>query len=187
MDAVTIFGEDVPCGTYLLHMQVEWDLWVRYGRFQQGQPVFTPAGVYLYVGSALGQKGASSLARRLLRHATRVNGPPQAIRAEMVSQFTAVNLGHNLQPPAVKTLHWHVDYLLEETAVSLTHITLIRSPQQLEEKMARFLEETAVCHMIAKGLGAGDTAVDSHLFHLEKGTDLRPELALFIEALCTAI
>ena len=68
-------------GVYLLHLNVAVPIAVTFGRFQRGQPIPILAGDYLYIGSALGQRGATTLAGRLLRHTTRsVDRPPHAIQ-----------------------------------------------------------------------------------------------------------
>ncbi len=160
MDPVIIFGEPVPTGTYILRLWLDGDLRVRFGRFGE---LLLPGGAYLYVGSAMGQKGASSLARRLLRHGTRAAGPPHPIRTVMARRFTAANLGQNLQPPPGKRLHWHIDYLLEETAVTLTHVLVIRSRARLETAVARCLNADPRTFAPAPGLGASDDPRSTHL------------------------
>lgn len=160
MNPIIIFGEPVPTGTYILRVWVDAALRLCFGRFGV---VALPRGAYLYVGSAMGQQGSSSLARRLLRHATRAAGPPQPIREEMIKWFTAVNLAQNLQPPTQKRLHWHVDYLLEETAVTLSHVLVIRSRTRLETAVARSLAADPHTFIPAPGLGATDAAGDTHL------------------------
>ncbi|HFQ94091.1 MAG TPA: GIY-YIG nuclease family protein [Anaerolineae bacterium] len=163
MNPVVIFGEPVPTGTYILRLWAAADLRLRFGRFGK---VALPRGAYLYVGSAMGEMGASSLARRLLRHATRAAGPPHPIREEMIKWFMAVNLGENLRPPTQKRLHWHIDYLLEDTAVSLTHILVIRSQTRLETAVARRLNADSRTFTPAPGLGATDDTGSTHLLGL---------------------
>lgn len=161
----TFLGGASRGGTYLLRMEVAAPLRVRFGRFRQGQPLALPAGSYLYVGSALAQKGHASLARRLLRHATRSGERPfHPIRAQMVRLFPQVGLADApLRPPPAKKLHWHVDYLLDETAVSLTHVIILRRPQPLETAVAQMLlADTAVTTPIP-GLGAQDHPHATHL------------------------
>lgn len=164
-ETIIVIGEaGEQRGAYLLRLLVERDLALRFGRFAGGRPLPVPAGVYVYVGSAMGRQGASSLAHRLLRHATRSTGAPQPVRAEMAAGFRDVGLGPaDLRPPRRKTLFWHVDYLLEETAVALTHVLVWRSGRRLEDAIARLLladEETAV---LWPGLGASDARGQTHL------------------------
>lgn len=175
-DPLTCFGERQPVGTYLLHLQVSDDLRICYGRFQQGRPLFTPAGPYLYVGSALSQRGATSLARRLLRHATRANGPPHPIRPHLQAIF-------NCQPPAAKRLHWHIDFLLEQTAVSLRHATLLFSATPQETAVARWLQQHPATAPLAPGLGASDHPRQSHLLAIGEDPLFRTELERFLTSL----
>ena len=83
----------------------------------------------------------------------------------------AVNLGQNLQLPAQKRLHWHIDYLLEDTAVSLTHILVIRSRTRLETAVARSLNADPRTFAPAPGLGATDDAGSTHLLGIYESTE----------------
>lgn len=161
---LTLLGKAYPGGTYLLRMQVARTVAVQYGRFSP-QPIATNAGEVVYLGSALGQRGASTLARRLLRHAARSGGlPPHPIGTELESAF-------GLSLPLRKTLRWHVDYLLQETAVALTHILAIRSPQRLEPALGQWLNQQPHLHPVAPGLGASDARHVTHLLYSATSLD----------------
>lgn len=161
---LTFFGDRVlGCGTYLLHICVKTDLSIQYGRFHQGQPIETPAGQYLYIGSALGRKGGASLPHRLLRHTTRAAGPPHPIGQALADAF-------QMEAPAAKRLRWHVDYLVEETAVAIHHITIIQNRQRLESDIARILTNLPECRPLAPGLGATDDPGLSHILRLQNIT-----------------
>lgn len=166
---ITLLGGSSRGGTYLLHVTVERPLTVTFGRFQQGWPIPVPAGRYLYVGSALADKGSASLARRMLRHATRTGERPfHPIRAAMLTTFPAIGLADApLRPPAHKTLRWHVDYLLECADAALTHVTILRSPRRLEPAVARLLAADDVTTPLAAGLGAGDSRGETHLLRID--------------------
>ncbi len=158
---LTFFGDRaLVCGTYLLHICVRKGLWIRYGRFHQGQPIETPAGQYLYIGSALGRNGAASLPHRLLRHTTRAAALPHPIRQTVTDAF-------QMEAPAAKRLRWHVDYLVEETSVAIHHITIIQNRQRLESDIARILTNLPECRPLAPGLGATDDPGLSHILRLQ--------------------
>jgi len=162
--SLTFFGDPgVISGTYLLHLQNEKDVWVKYGRFRRGELISTPAGQYLYIGSALAREGGASLPRRLLRHATRSAGPPHSIRQHLIEYFA-------MKPPASKRLHWHVDYLLEETAVNIYHITLIQDRRRLEGIIAQNLNRHPAALPLATGLGATDDPGLTHILYLQNLT-----------------
>ncbi|MCB8984136.1 MAG: DUF123 domain-containing protein [Ardenticatenaceae bacterium] len=163
MDPITIIGCEGKGGVYLLRLRIAEPLAVAFGRFRQGQPQPLPAGEMVYVGSALG-----GLAARLLHHATRTHGrPPQPIRTTMLAEFPALGLaGANLRPPTGKKLHWHVDYLLDETAVTLTHVILLRTPARLEVPLGRWLGAQPETAVIAPGLGARDVRGSTHLLRI---------------------
>ncbi len=160
MQPITVSGDEGVGGAYLLRLRLSEPLAVAFGRFRQGEPLPLPPGEMIYVGSAL-----RGLAARLLRHATRTGGrPPQAIRDAMIAEFPALGLANGRwRAPVGKKLHWHVDYLLDETAVTLTHVLLIRSPQRLEEPLARWLNAQPETLAIAPGLGASDAQGSTHL------------------------
>ncbi|MBE2199616.1 MAG: GIY-YIG nuclease family protein [Anaerolinea sp.] len=145
-------------GSYLLRIEVADELVVRFGHFQGGEVVRAPAGVYVYVGSAL-----RGLGSRLLRHASRSQFDAQTIYTPMQSHFQEWGLTSPGWRPRPKTLCWHVDYLLEETAVTLTHVLLIRSQQNWEREVARLLLAEEGVRPLARGLGASDDQGQTHL------------------------
>lgn len=163
---VTILGGAEESGAYLLGMRAREPLALAFGRFRGGRPIPLPAGTYLYVGSAMGTKGASSLARRLVRHATRSGDrPAHTIRAEMIARFATAGLGRgDLRPRSAKSLFWHVDYLLDPLAVSLTHVLAVRAPGRLEATLARLVADRPYTEIPVPGLGASDTRDGTHLF-----------------------
>ena len=163
---LTVVGEQVQSGAYILRIRVKTPLALAFGRFRGGATVPLPAGDYLYVGSAMGRRGASSLARRLVRHATRSGDrAPHPIRAQMLETFARHGLGSgDLRPRRAKSLHWHVDYLLDPLAVSLTHVLAVRSTVRLEEAMAELVANRPYTSLPAPGLGASDTRGGTHLF-----------------------
>lgn len=167
-ESLCCWGHGAQGGTYLLRLTVHQPLAVCFGRFQAGRRVAVPQGDYLYVGSALAQKGATSLARRLLRHASRSNGQkPQLIRQKMLDLFPKIDLGPTpLHPPTNKKLRWHVDYLLDEPFTELTAVYIIRSPQRVEESITRWLLALPDVSPIVPGLGATDDPGGTHLLRV---------------------
>jgi len=185
MNPVTFWGNDSQRGTYLLWMRAREETVVSFGRFRGGLPVTIAAGRYVYVGSAMGRSGATALAGRLLRHATRAGGqPPHAIRDAMVKSFATVGLGNPpLRPPSLKRLHWHVDYLLDEPAVALERVAVIRAEARLESVLARQLAALPGASPLLIGLGAGDAPGETHLLRLDDGAILPTEFAPSAEIL----
>lgn len=184
----TLLGDDSRGGAYLLRMWVERPLSVVFGRFKQGQPIDVPAGTVAYIGSALGKKGSSSLARRLLRHASRHAAQrPHSIQAYLVEFLAATGLSDGrLPPPARKTLRWHVDYLLEETGVNLDHIVIIRSETPLEKPLARLLAADSATSPLVPGLGATDNPGYAHLLRIPAESTWWTALPAKIERLLPA-
>jgi len=171
------WGRGSQGGTYLLRLTVSQSISVCFGRFKAGEPVAVPRGNYLYVGSALAQKGATSLAQRLLRHASRSDArEAQPIRQKMLDLFPRIGLGANsLYPPIGKRLHWHVDFLLDEPVVELTAVYLIRTVQENlredgkrrgEKTIARWLLTLPEVSPLAPGLGATDDPGRTHLLRV---------------------
>ncbi|MCA9973989.1 MAG: DUF123 domain-containing protein [Anaerolineales bacterium] len=161
MQKITMLGDEEKAGAYVLRLVVARGVAVRFGRFRGGAALPVPAGVYAYVGSALGGVGP-----RLLRHASRSQSEPHAIHPVLLARFAVLGLVRPGYRAASKRLHWHVDYLLEETAVDLTHVLVVRSRQPLEARLADLLlAETAVAPLAA-GLGATDFPGRTHLLRI---------------------
>lgn len=79
-------GKDLQQGSYLLRIRVAEALCIPFGRFKGGKLIAIEPGPYSYVGSSLAQSGATCLARRLIRHATRTGDRvPQPIAPTIVT------------------------------------------------------------------------------------------------------
>lgn len=163
--SIHIIGNDSQAGTYILRICLKEDTTLQFGRFKQGKRISLPAGDYVYIGSALAEKGSTSLARRLIRHATRSGDKPlHAIRKKMIHQFAECGLGSgNLLPRQGKTLHWNVDFLLDLQSAEIVNIIAIRSPERLENRIAKWLEGNPQTDIIEPGLGANDAPGATHL------------------------
>lgn len=160
------FGNNSRQGTYALFIALSKELGLSFGKFLKGKSISLEPGIYLYIGSALGENAAAMpLARRLVRHASRSGGKaPHKIRNEMICFFQENNLAtKDFQPPPDKKLHWHIDYLLDSLNTQILKAYIIRSPLRMEtavSDMVLSLDETFV---IARKLGAGDTRSGTHL------------------------
>ncbi len=174
VDPILIFGNDAQSGSYILRLKVHNPLEMAFGRFKRGKRIAVLAGRYVYVGSAMGEKGSASLGRRLLRHATRSGDKaPHAIRAVMLSRFKAIGLGSgDLRPPTGKKLHWNVDYLLDHPAVELSGALIFRSETRLEATLAKLLADDPATFALEKGLGANDAPGQTHLLGVYAGREL---------------
>ena len=159
MEGVVLLGPDLSSGVYVLWIDVRAQCGVCFGRFAGGRPVTLAAGPYLYVGSAMGTRGASTLARRLLRHATRGDGAAHPVRP-------ALQAGVGQLPPGQKRLRWHVDYLLDHPAADLTGILALRTNVPREAELADMLAQQAWIEPVAPGLGASDHRGSSHLLRV---------------------
>ena len=180
-------GAFTAAGTYLLHIELAQPAQVAFGKFQRGRMWQMPAGDYIYVGSALGQRGAMTLPRRLMRHASRGEGqPPQPIRAELAQVFAAVDMARLAQPPQrPKRLYWHVDYLLELPAARLANVVALGDGVRRESEWAHWLAAQPAVRLIAPGLGARDLPGETHLWRLLEAdwwqTTLLPYCAALVE------
>ena len=165
---IVIIGDESYAGTYILRIRLKKDTALRFGRFKKGKLISTPAGEYAYIGSALAEKGATTLARRLVRHATRSGDQrPHRIRETMLCRFAECGLGdENLLPQRGKTLHWNVDFLLDLPSAELVGISAIRSRKRLEDRLAKRLEEDSHTEVIERGLGANDVPGNTHLLRV---------------------
>ncbi|MCG9128127.1 DUF123 domain-containing protein [Candidatus Poribacteria bacterium] len=162
---IRIIGENTQAGTYILRFQLKSEIELQFGRFKKGKLIHLNAGIYTYVGSALSEKGATSLARRLVRHATRSDEkPPHSIRDEMVRLFKEIELGpQNPLPKNGKKLFWNIYHLLDLDRVEIKNIIAIRSTTRLENNIAEFLEQDSGTEIIEKSLGANDSPKNTHI------------------------
>ena len=168
--SICIVGDDSQAGTYILRIRLKENTTLQFGRFKKGKLISLPAGAYTYVGSALSEKGATSLARRLVRHATRSGDkPPHTIRKKMIHQFAKCGLGSgNLLPRQGKTLYWNVDFLLDLQSAEIINIFAIRSAERLENRIAKWLEGDPRTNIIEPGLGANDVPGNTHLLRVRE-------------------
>ena len=166
--SICIIGDDSQAGTYVLRIRLKENTTLQFGRFKKGKLISLPAGDYIYIGSALSEKGATSLARRLIRHATRSGDKPaHAIREKMINQFAKCRLGNgDLLPRHGKTLHWNVDFLLDLQSAALINVFAIRSSRRLENRIAKWLEHDPHTDIIEPGLGANDAPGNTHLLRV---------------------
>ena len=164
--SIRCFGENFRQGTYVLFVTLSEMQNIVFGRFLGGAKLSFQPGVYLYIGSALGNRSASApLARRLVRHATRSAGnPAHLLRERMVDVFLENGLAlPGFSPPAEKKLHWHVDYLLDNRHAEITTVIAIRSKKRLEGTLSDLVASFDETFPVATGLGARDTKNSTHL------------------------
>ena len=168
--SIVIIGNDSQAGTYLLRIHLKENITLKFGRFKKGKLISLPTGDYVYIGSALSEKGATSLARRLIRHATRTGDKlPHPIREKMINRFIECGLGHrDLLPKHGKTLHWNIDFLLDLQSAELANIFAIRSTERLENRLAKRLERDPHTEIIERGLGANDAPGATHLLRIRE-------------------
>jgi Uri superfamily endonuclease len=188
VNEIIMVGGAEPCGAYVLRLAIAEALQVRFGRFQSGVPVAVPGGEALYVGSAMARRGSGTLARRLLRHATRTDAlRPQAVRPALLEALRAADFGvPGVNPPAGKRPFWHIDFLLEEPAVTLAQIFIVRSGAPLEDQIADMLSQDPATQPVASGLGAQDRPGSSHLLTVQAAETWWRHLPARLEALYAA-
>lgn len=169
--SIKIFGADLPGGVYLLRICLGTSTAVAFGRHRGGRPVHLPVGTYVYVGSAHGRQGASTLANRLLRHAARSGTrPPHKIREQLRAALPEAGLSGEFR--ARKSVHWHIDYLLDLPEAEITGLLAMRTYDKLEKSLAERLAASPEAVPVSPGLGASDHPGHSHLFALKRGSDL---------------
>ena len=168
--SIVIIGDDSQTGTYILRVHLKENTTLQFGRFKKGKLISLPIGDYVYIGSALSEKGATSLARRLIRHATRTGDKlPHPIRKKMINRFIKCGLGpRDLLPKHGKTLHWNIDFLLDLQSAELVNIFVIRSTKRLENRLAKRLEQDSQTEIIERGLGANDAPGATHLLRIRE-------------------
>ena len=179
---IHLLGDSTPAGCYLLIIRLKAAKKLRFGRFNQGDAVFLPDGSYIYVGSARGERGSSSLGARLMRHATRCDpAHPQAIRESLQTQLLDADM--HAKVPANKRCHWHIDYLLELPEAEISGVIAIRTRDDLEAQLARRLAALPETSIPARGLGASDHPGSTHLFQLQETADWQEKVSALCEVL----
>lgn len=159
-------GEPYPCGVYLLAIQLDEGQELTFGEFQHGKAVTLPEGTYLYVGSAYGQHRSASLGYRLLRHASRSGSiGPHLIQPALEQSLDAAGLLGSI--PKKKTLHWHIDYLLDLPTAEIRGIVVLRTMRQIEAELADRVNQQFETMILAPGLGASDYPGKTHLFYVD--------------------
>jgi Uri superfamily endonuclease len=74
-----------------------------------------------------------------------------------------------LRGPVKKTPFWHIDYLLDESAVTLEAVLAVRSGDRLEARLASWLGNYRWTSLLRAGLGAADAPGETHLVRLHGG------------------
>lgn len=187
-DSIHITEGHSKGGTYVLRILARRDLTLALGKFKRGRAVTFARGEYLYVGSALAEQGATTLARRLVRHATRSSRRPHhPLRGHLLRRV------HELEMMAKdcivsdeKELRWQVDYLLDHSEVELMGIYALRSPTRIEGKLAKLLENDLATSIVEKGIGASDVPGNTHLLRVDADETWWRLLPLRMQSLATA-
>ncbi|MFX1304524.1 MAG: DUF123 domain-containing protein [Promethearchaeota archaeon] len=101
-------------------------------------------GFYLYIGSAMGNSGATTLINRVKRHVSSPNN---------------------------KKVHWHIDYLLNNKNVVIIYLYIIPSHQKLECLIAN--EFLNISDGYIKKFGSSDCLCNSHLLYFKDFKSLK--------------
>ncbi|MFW9969681.1 MAG: DUF123 domain-containing protein [Candidatus Odinarchaeota archaeon] len=132
-------------GSYIIVVFIENDIQLIVGAI--GKIKFNK-GFYLYIGSAMGNYGSSTLLNRVNRHVLNDNR---------------------------KSLHWHIDYLLADIHSVIIKIYLIPSIEPLECIIA--CELNKICEKSIMNFGSTDCQCKSHLFYLSNLDDFEEKLS----------
>ena len=127
-------------GTYILVIRLFEDSKIKIGSI--GKLDFFK-GYYLYLGSAMGNKGSTTLENRVKRHVLASNR---------------------------KRIFWHIDYLLNNKNSVITRIYLIPSISRLECIVSKEISRSS--DNFIRKFGSSDCDCPSHLFFFQKFTDL---------------
>jgi Uri superfamily endonuclease len=127
-------------GSYILVILLEREKIIKIGSLRN---IIFSKGFYLYIGSAMGNTGSSTLLNRVKRHFLNISE---------------------------KKLHWHIDYLLADKSSLIAKLYLIPSIQSLECIVAQELLEK--CDNFIKNFGSSDCNCISHLFYFQNFIDI---------------
>ena len=134
-------------GTYIIAIYVLENSVIKIGAL--GEIEFLK-GYYLYIGSAMGNKGSTTLESRVKRH---------------------------VSDPKDKKIFWHIDYLLTNNNCIITRLYLIPSLKRLECIIAN--EVSQISDQFIKNFGSSDCDCLSHLYYFQNLNDLSQILKIF--------
>lgn len=134
-------------GTYIIAIYVLENSVIRIGAL--GEIEFLK-GYYLYIGSAMGNKGSTTLENRVKRHVSDSKG---------------------------KKIFWHIDYLLTNQNCVITRLYLIPSLKRLECIIANEALQTSDQRI--KNFGSSDCDCLSHLYYFQNLNELSQILKIF--------
>lgn len=123
-------------GTYILVLFARENFSKRIGAL--GEIKFDK-GFYCYVGSAMGKRGSATLENRLKRH---------------------------VKTSANKSIHWHIDYMLDSETILIYKIYILPNDKRLECKIAKEINRRA--DKIVKNFGSSDCSCPSHLYYFRQ-------------------
>ena len=179
---LVFLGTDHPCGCYVLRIHLAASTRLRFGGFKKKKLVELRAGEYAYVGSALSLQGSTSLARRLVRHATRnADQAPHAIRATILERFTEIGLASGRSPPPLAkapALEYRSPARPRHSRIDRRLTTA--HTRRLEASLGQFIERDPLAFVFEKGLAPTMSPAITHILRIEapaawwKG--LRPRL-----------
>ena len=145
---------DHTCGCYVLRIHLAASTRLRVGGFKKKKLVELRAGEYAYVGSALSLQGSTSLARRLVRHATRnADQAPHAIRATILERFTEIGLASGRSPPPLAkapALEYRSPARPRHSRIDRRLTTA--HTRRLEASLGQFIERDPLAFVFEKGL-----------------------------------
>jgi len=132
-------------GSYILVIYLKKQSTIKIGSL--GKISFNK-GYYLYVGSAMGPNGSSTLINRVRRH---------------------------ILDAKDKKLHWHIDYLLSSSNSFIKKLYLIPSLQSYECIIA---QEILLCsENYIKDFGSSDCQCKSHLLYFKKFNEFNHQIS----------
>jgi len=134
-------------GTYLIAIYVLENSVINIGAL--GEIEFIK-GNYLYIGSAMGNKGSTTLENRVKRH---------------------------VSDSKDKKIFWHIDYLLANINCIITRLYLIPSLKRLECNIAN--EVSQFSDRFIRNFGSSDCECPSHLYYFQNHIDLNQILKTF--------
>jgi len=134
-------------GTYIIAIYVLENSIIKIGAL--GEIEFLK-GYYLYIGSAMGNKGSTTLENRVKRHVSNSKD---------------------------KKIFWHIDYLLTNQNCVITRLYLIPSLKRLECIIANDI--SLISDQLIKNFGSSDCDCLSHLYYFQNLIDLSQILKIF--------
>ncbi|MHA1729890.1 MAG: GIY-YIG nuclease family protein [Promethearchaeota archaeon] len=156
-------------GAYLVFTEVpKREIYIKIGKLGT---ISFKRGVYCYIGSAMSERGSTSLEKRVFRHVKSALLDPKDENS-VDSAKNSIKKGKKTKKtkkpkkPKKPKKHWHIDYFLADPRTVIKKAILIPSKKREECLIAAYL--TKYADNVINKFGCSDCKCVSHLLFFKK-------------------